>query len=237
MNSTLTQRTTTWLLSIKILYNRLAEGGELFDEIARRKYFSEENAAEVISQLLSAIIYCHERRIVHRDLKPENILLEHKSSDKLQIKVIDFGTAKAFDPVKKLRATTGTAYYIAPEVLLKNYDERCDVWSCGVILYILLCGAPPFNGRDDAAIFEAVKRTTFTYRSTFILIIGKIWNNVSNSAKDLINKMISYPPEQRISSQEAYAHEWLKSKNFNKFQPDIANTIMSNLKNFHVRNP
>jgi calcium-dependent protein kinase len=137
----------------------LAEGGELFDEIERRKYLTEEDAADVISQLLSAIIYCHERRIVHRDLKPENILLENRLTDKMRIKVIDFGTANAFDPLK---TTTGTAYYMAPEVLMKDYNEKCDVWSCGVILYILLSGMPPFNGKDDAEILKAVECTKFS---------------------------------------------------------------------------
>ena len=143
----------------------MAEGGELFDEIERRKYFTERDAADVISQLLSAIIYCHERGIVHRDLKPENILLDNTLSDKMRIKIIDFGTANAFNPLKKLRTTTGTAYYMAPEVLMKNYNEKCDVWSCGVILYILLSGMPPFNGKNDAEIFRAVRRTKFSFCS------------------------------------------------------------------------
>ncbi len=205
----------------------MVEGGELFDEIQRRKNFSEETAAEIISQLLSAIVYCHERRIVHRDLKPENILLDSTSPGKLQIKVIDFGTAQVFNPSSKLRATTGTAYYIAPEVLMKNYNEKCDVWSCGVILYILLSGTPPFNGKTDDEIIKAVKRTKFVYYSP-------IWNEISSTAKDLINKMLKYPPDQRISAQDAYTHEWIKGKRFNELKPEIAENILLNLKNFHV---
>jgi calcium-dependent protein kinase len=140
------------------------EGGELFDEIEKRKHFTEEDAAVVISQLLSAIIYCHERHIVHRDIKPENVLLEKTTSDKIHLKVIDFGTAQIFNSLKKLTTTTGTAYYIAPEVLKKNYDKRCDVWSCGVILYILLSGTPPFNGNTDDEILKAIKKAKFEYR-------------------------------------------------------------------------
>lgn len=101
---------------------------------------------------------------MHRDIKPENILLEKNSSDKIQLKVIDFGTAQIFNSLKKLTTTTGTAYYIAPEVLKKKYDEKCDVWSCGVILYILLSGTPPFNGSTDEEILNAVKRGKFAYR-------------------------------------------------------------------------
>lgn len=143
------------------------EGGELFDEIQRKGNFSEKTAAKVMAQLLSAVVYCHERKVVHRDLKPENILLENNSADQLSLKVIDFGTAQVFSSSTKLRVTTGTAYYIAPEVLQKNYNEKCDVWSCGVILYILLSGTPPFNGQTDEEILQAVKRTRYTYYSKF----------------------------------------------------------------------
>ena len=99
---------------------------------------------------------------MHRDLKPENVLIETKN-EHINIKVIDFGTAEAFSPNAKMRQTLGTPYYIAPEVLLKNYNEKCDVWSCGVILFILLSGFPPFNGRTDEEIMKAVKKTKFQY--------------------------------------------------------------------------
>ena len=122
-------------------------------------------AAGVISQLLSAIAYCHERGIAHRDLKPENILLETSNKDKPEIKVIDFGTAQAFNPSSTFKGTIGTAYYIAPEVFTKSYDQKCDIWSCGVILYILLSGIPPFNGKTDEDIIKAVKKGTFSFYS------------------------------------------------------------------------
>jgi len=143
----------------------LVEGGELFGELQKRGSFSEEVAGELMVQLLSAVVYCHKHKIVHRDLKPENILLEKTSSDKLSLKVIDFGTAQAFSSCVKLRLTIGTAYYIAPEVLQKNYNEKCDVWSCGVILYILLSGTPPFIGRTDEEIIRSVQKINFTYYS------------------------------------------------------------------------
>ena len=108
-------------------------------------------AADIIRQVLSAVVYCHQHNIVHRDLKPENLLLEFKRqpNEDNNVKVIDFGTSIEYNPNQKLRARLGTAYYIAPEVLRGEYDEKCDVWSCGVILYILLCGYPPFNGDTD----------------------------------------------------------------------------------------
>jgi calcium-dependent protein kinase len=151
-----------------VILIRLVDGGELFDEIQRRKVFSEEDAADLIRQILSAIVYCHERKIVHRDLKPENILIDSISDHRISIKIIDFGTADAFSPDSKMKQTMGTPYYIAPEVLLKSYNEKCDVWSCGVILYILLSGFPPFNGRTDEEIMLAVKKTKFHYQRTFI---------------------------------------------------------------------
>lgn len=135
------------------LVTEFCEGGELFDQIINCGVFTENMAAEIIRQILSAVVYCHSHRIVHRDLKPENLLLEcsNKTFDEGNIvKVIDFGTSvEHLNPGEKLKARLGTAYYIAPEVLRGEYDEKCDVWSCGVILYIFLCGYPPFNGEND----------------------------------------------------------------------------------------
>ena len=140
--------------------------------------FSEKQASEYMKQLLSAIVYIHSRNIVHRDLKPENLLLDSKKPD-AALKVIDFGTSGKFEPGKRMTKKFGTVlpltsssyliviydqpYYIAPEVLAKNYDEKCDVWSAGVILYILLCGYPPFNGRNDAEIINKVKSGKFVF--------------------------------------------------------------------------
>jgi len=116
-------------------------------------------------QLLSTMVYCHKRKIVHRDLKPENILIEKvKNKSKISIKVIDFGTAKAFTSCTVLKQTIGTAYYIAPEVLDGNYTNKCDIWSCGVIMYILLSGYPPFNGRNDNEIMNSVRKLKFDYK-------------------------------------------------------------------------
>lgn len=142
-------------------------GGELFDRV-HKETFSEAEAAKYIKQLLSAISYLHARNIVHRDLKAENLLFENDSSD-ANLKLIDFGVSCEFLKAgAKMRETLGTPYYIAPEVLLQNYDEKCDVWSCGVILYIILCGYPPFNGDDDNEILDGVKKGEFSFYGSFI---------------------------------------------------------------------
>lgn len=133
----------------------------MFDKITEEQYFSEKDAAHIIKQVLSAINYCHQRHVVHRDLKPENILLD-KDQEHPKITIIDFGTSAMFDPEKKMSQKFGTPYYIAPEVLKKSYNEKCDLWSIGVILYILLCGYPPFNGANDRQIIESVLKGKYT---------------------------------------------------------------------------
>jgi len=153
------------------LVTEFCQGGELFDEIIARGKFSERDAAHVIKQLLSAIAYCHTRKICHRDLKPENILIDNKET--LSIKLIDFGTSQKFEDEEKMELVLGTAYYIAPEVLKGEYDEKCDVWSIGVILYILLSGEPPFPGGDDKEILRNViqGKVSFSSKIEILFII------------------------------------------------------------------
>ena len=136
------------------LVTEYCQGGELFDEIISRQRFNEKDAAVIVKQLLSAIAYCHSKKVCHRDLKPENILIDNKET--LSIKLIDFGTSQRFEDEEKMELVLGTAYYIAPEVLKGQYDEMCDIWSCGVITYILLSGEPPFPGADDKEILKNV---------------------------------------------------------------------------------
>eukprot|EP00826_Nyctotherus_ovalis_P030292 TRINITY_DN2412_c0_g2_i5.p4 TRINITY_DN2412_c0_g2~~TRINITY_DN2412_c0_g2_i5.p4 ORF type:complete len:164 (+),score=64.84 TRINITY_DN2412_c0_g2_i5:645-1136(+) len=140
--------------------------GELFDEIIRRRFLSEEDGAYVAKQLISAITYCHAKGVVHRDLKPENILIDSITEDnKINIKVIDFGTAMFFSSEDELEETLGTPYYVAPEVLMGSYTEKCDEWSIGVILFVLLSGSAPFSGKSDEEILENVKKGKFTFKS------------------------------------------------------------------------
>jgi calcium-dependent protein kinase len=137
----------------------LAEGGELFDKIVSSQTFSEKVAADYMKKMLSAIKHLHQHQIVHRDLKPENFLFSDNTPD-AEIKLIDFGLSKRFGTTTerkvKLSTVVGTPYYVAPEVLKGDYDNTCDIWSLGIILYIFLCGYPPFEGDSNKEIFRNV---------------------------------------------------------------------------------
>ena len=216
-----------------------AEGGELYEQINKLKNFKEKHAAIIMQQLLSAVCYMHSKGIVHRDIKPENIMLESKSSEDLSIKLIDFGTSNFIKNNQHLSMKIGTPYYIAPEVLKKSYGYECDIWSLGVILYMLLSGTPPFDGFDDQSILQKVKIGKYS-------LDGETWEIISNEAKDLINKMLTYSPENRISAEDALKHEWfkkfLKFKNTNTHIP-LTKEVMShisavpfeNLRKFNAR--
>jgi calcium-dependent protein kinase len=132
------------------------EGGELFHAIKKKKRYSEREAKGILRQLLSAVAYMHGLGIVHRDLKPENIVIE--SSQEARIKIIDFGSAVKAGPEEVLRKRVGSPYYMAPEVLMEEYTMKCDVWSCGVILFVLLSGRPPFRGSTQAELFRKISQ-------------------------------------------------------------------------------
>jgi calcium-dependent protein kinase len=186
------------------IIQELASGGELFDKINEIQVFNENIAAAIVQQLLSSVTYLHSKKIVHRDLKPENILLETKIIGDHSIKLIDFGTAN-FIKKDKLTLQIGTAYYMAPEIINQKYDEKCDVWSCGVIMYILLCGYPPFYGidsDDDSAILESIIKGKFSME-------GREWEKVSKEGKNLIKKMLTYDPSKRPSAEQCLQDVWI----------------------------
>jgi calcium-dependent protein kinase len=189
------------------IMTELMSGGELFEVITNQGSFSEIDAAKIIKQILNSINYLHNKNIVHRDLKPENILMNNKSTIKDQnydIKIIDFGTAKQFERNQKLSKFIGTSYYIAPEVLAECYDEKCDVWSCGVILYILLCGYPPFNGASNIDIYHAIKYNAPNFS-------GEEWRYVHKDAIDLIKNMLNKNPLKRYSCEQTLNHKWFRN--------------------------
>ena len=187
------------------LIMELCTGGELFDRIVENTengvQFTEKQAADIFKQMMSAINYCHKNGIVHRDLKPENLLYLNKDENS-PIKVIDFGMSKRFDSKHFMSEKVGTAYYISPEVLQGKYDEKCDIWSAGVILYIIICGYPCFNGEDDDEIFAAIQKGKIVFPSPE-------WDSISNDARELIKKMCS-PPNKRLTASQVLEETWVK---------------------------
>lgn len=178
-------------------------GGDLFSEICKFKRFSESQAADILYQLLSALVYCHERGIIHRDLKPENLLLLEKG-DLLSLKVADFGSSELITKKRKAKGCYGSAYYLAPEVLLEFYDEKCDMWSVGIIMYILLTGKAPYPGKSCEAIIENIQRQPF-------IVTPAKTQLMSPHAEELIKKMLCIKPNKRCSAQEAIVHPWIVS--------------------------
>merc|ERR1719428_2172622 len=144
----------------------------------------------------------HKHDITHRDLKPENFLLETKEKD-APLKVIDFGLSCKFVKGKPLTTKAGTPYYVAPEVLKGSYDHKADVWSCGVLMYVLLCGYPPFYGDNDSEILAMVKRGEYDFPP-------EEWDEVSKEAKDLIGMLLKFDPTKRPECEEALSHTWFQ---------------------------
>ena len=199
-------------------------GGELLNEIFNSKHLNEHNAAVICKQLFSVIAYLHEKNIAHRDLKPENILLEEQE-DFLNIKLIDFGASTNFNHQTKLSEMVGSAFYIAPEVARCSYNELCDEWSCGVILFILLSGNPPFPGSTNEEIIKKVKNLNYNF-------VGPIWESVSQDAKDLVRKLL-VPAKNRITAKEALAHPWILGLGtYPAPNPEFVDNALENLKHF-----
>jgi len=209
------------------LVMELCTGGELFDRIVDEapSGFDDAQAAKYIRQILSAISYMHAHRFAHRDVKPENFLF-HDSSPDSQLKIIDFGLACHFEPGQKMSTKAGTAYYVAPEVLKGEYNEKCDVWSAGVISYVLLCGYPPFSGDTDPEILKKVKSGNFEFRSPE-------WDPVSSGAKNLITQMLSLDPSIRPSAEVVLMSPWLKYKGTPKATP-LSKDFVSRLQAFRA---
>ncbi|KAM0884191.1 hypothetical protein ACQ4PT_031141 [Festuca glaucescens] len=181
----------------------LCEGGELFDRIVARGHYSERAAAKIFRTIVDVIQLCHSNGVIHRDLKPENFLFANKSEDS-PLKVIDFGLSVFFSPGDRFTEVVGSAYYMAPEVLKRSYGQEVDVWSAGVILYILLCGVPPFWGDNDEKIAQAILRGGIDFSR-------EPWPRVSASAKDLIRRMLDPDPTTRLTAPQVLEHPWLKN--------------------------
>ena len=206
-------------------------GDELFNKINEVGKFSEETAAIIIKSIFQGIAYCHSLGIIHRDIKPENILIPLGSVnvDYTLLKIIDFGASVLMKGGKKISFRFGTPYYIAPEVLQQSYDEKCDIWSIGIILYLLLTGSVPFDGENDEEIWKKIISEEINYSSSK-------FKSLSKESKDLLKKLLVKNPDKRISASEALEHIWIKKyAPHTKVNRVFCRKIFNNLKNFEEK--
>ncbi|XVF67612.1 hypothetical protein PTKIN_Ptkin10aG0135300 [Pterospermum kingtungense] len=184
----------------------LCEGGELLDRIlARGGKYSEDDAKAVMVQILNVVAFCHLQGVVHRDLKPENFLYTTKEENSL-LKAIDFGLSDFVRPDERLNDIVGSAYYVAPEVLHRSYSTEADVWSIGVIAYILLCGSRPFWARTESGIFRAVLKADPNFNEA-------PWPSLSSEAKDFVQRLLNKDPRKRMTAAQALSHPWIQNHN------------------------
>ncbi|KAL2634710.1 hypothetical protein R1flu_006189 [Riccia fluitans] len=209
------------------LVMELCSGGELFDRITARGHYSEAQASVVMRSILRAIEVCHDFGVFHRDLKPENFLLADKSEE-ATLKVIDFGLSTYFKLDETFTDVVGSPYYIAPEVLKKSYGPEADVWSAGVILYILLSGIPPFWAENEDAIFNLILNQEVRFNS-------HTWKSISAEAKDLIQKLLIRNPIKRPTAREALMHPWIQEDGVAPDVP-IDPVVQSRMKTFSAMN-
>ncbi|XXG74981.1 hypothetical protein AAC387_Pa07g3577 [Persea americana] len=203
----------------------LCEGGELLDRILAKKdsRYSEKDAAIVVRQMLKVAAECHLHGLVHRDMKPENFLFKSTKEDS-PLKATDFGLSDFIKPGRKFQDIVGSAYYVAPEVLKRKSGPESDVWSIGVITYILLCGRRPFWDKTEDGIFKEVLRNKPDFRR-------KPWPSISNSAKDFVKKLLVKDPRARLTAAQALSHPWVREGgDASEIPVDIS--VLSNLRQF-----
>ncbi|KAG9133719.1 hypothetical protein Leryth_019351 [Lithospermum erythrorhizon] len=205
----------------------LCEGGELFDRIVAKGHYTERAAAAMIRTIVEVIQVCHKHGVMHRDLKPENFLFANKKETSA-LKTIDFGLSMFFKPGEKFNEIVGSPYYMAPEVLKRNYGQEVDVWSAGVILYILLCGVPPFWAETEQGVAQAIIRSVVDFKRD-------PWPKVSDGAKDLVKRMLNPDPKQRLTAQAVLDHPWIRNGK-NASNVSLGETVKARLKQFSVMN-
>ncbi|CAL5431869.1 unnamed protein product [Camellia sinensis] len=205
----------------------LCTGGELFDRIVKRGHYTERKAAELARTIVGVIEACHSLGVMHRDLKPENFLFVNEEEDS-PLMAIDFGLSVFFKPGEIFHDVVGSPYYVAPEVLNKRYSSEADVWSAGVMIYILLSGVPPFWAETEHDIFEEVLHGDLDFSSD-------PWPNISESAKDLVRKMLVRDPKKRLTAHEVLCHPWVQVDGVAPDKP-LDSAVLSRLTHFSAMN-
>ncbi|CAN7062966.1 hypothetical protein IGI04_016981 [Brassica rapa subsp. trilocularis] len=209
------------------LVMELCGGGELFDRIVARGHYTERAAASVIKTIMEVVQMCHKHGVMHRDLKPENFLFANKK-ETAPLKAIDFGLSIFFKPGEKFNEIVGSPYYMAPEVLKQSYGPEIDIWSAGVILYILLCGVPPFWAETDHGVAKAILKSVIDFRRDPL-------PKVSSNAKDLIKRMLHPDPKRRLTAQQVLDHPWIQDGK-NASNVSLGESVRARLKQFTVMN-
>ncbi|KAI3732339.1 hypothetical protein L1987_63543 [Smallanthus sonchifolius] len=209
------------------LVMELCEGGELFDRIVARGHYTERAAASVARTMVEVVQLCHKHGVIHRDLKPENFLFANKKENS-PLKAIDFGLSIFFKPGEKFSEIVGSPYYMAPEVLKRSYGPEIDIWSAGVILYILLCGVPPFWAESEQGVAQAILRGLIDFKR-------EPWPSVSEGAKSLVRQMLEPDPKLRLTAAQVLEHPWLQNA---KKAPNVplGDVVKSRLKQFSLMN-
>lgn len=209
------------------LVMELCEGGELFDRIVARGHYTERAAAAVTRTIVEVVQLCHKHGVIHRDLKPENFLFANKKENS-PLKAIDFGLSIFFKPGERFSEIVGSPYYMAPEVLKRNYGPEIDIWSAGVILYILLCGVPPFWAESEQGVAQAILRGLIDFKRD-------PWPNISEGAKSLVRQMLEPDPKLRLTAKQVLEHSWLQNA---KKAPNVplGDVVKARLKQFSMMN-
>lgn len=209
------------------LVTEYCSGGELFDRIVEKGHYMESDAARLMSKIFLAVNNLHANNIVHRDLKPENFIFE-SSDPNAELKLIDFGLSnKFFDKFHFMHSMVGTPSYVAPEVIRGSYGTKCDVWSCGVIMYAMLSGSLPFSGTMTNELLQKILSGKYT-------MSGEIWNKVSSEAKSLLKHLLVLDPDHRYSAEQALDHPWFR--NTSSHQLTIDPVILNSLRKYKARN-
>uniref|UniRef100_A0A0V0IQD4 non-specific serine/threonine protein kinase n=1 Tax=Solanum chacoense TaxID=4108 RepID=A0A0V0IQD4_SOLCH len=209
------------------LVMELCAGGELFDRIIAKGHYTERAAASLLRTIVQIVHTCHSMGVIHRDLKPENFLLLSKDEN-APLKATDFGLSVFYKQGDVFKDIVGSAYYIAPEVLKRRYGPEVDIWSIGVMLYILLCGVPPFWAENENGIFSAILRGHVDFSSD-------PWPSISSGAKDLVRKMLTVDPRQRLTAMQVLNHSWIKEDGEAPDTP-LDNAVLHRLKQFRAMN-